>query len=394
MVDLLHKFGLLNYSILHQIKYPNLSSNWKFDNCKEKPLLLFSCLDWGLGHTTRSVPLIKEFLILGCDLIVACNSTQKTILQTEFPEIRFVELEGYGISYGKTALGTRFKILGQLIKILIRIKRENRWLLSFVEHNKVTGLISDNRYGFFHPRIPSIFITHQLQISSGYGRLADNVSRKFLCKLINRFSVCWVPDFENHSLAGLLSHPQTFPSIPVQYIGPLSRFTSCEHREEKKFDLLVLISGPEPQRTLFEKIMLAQCVELHDMKIAVVRGLPSARTTLESSCVQIFNHLDTGGLNQLICESEIVACRSGYTTIMDMMKLKKKMIVIPTPGQPEQEYLARYLSQHRYALAFAQHEFNLRSALEKALHFTFKHIDASMNEYKAVVKAFTDKISS
>jgi UDP-N-acetylglucosamine transferase subunit ALG13 len=394
MVDLLHKFGLLNYSILHQIKYPNLHSNWKFDNCKQKPLLLFSCLDWGLGHTTRSVPLIKEFLILGCDLIVACNSIQKAILQPEFPEIQFVELEGYGISYGKTSLGTRFKILAQLIKILIRIKRENRWLRSFAEKNKVNGLISDNRYGFFHPRIPSVLITHQLQVASGYGHLADNVSRILLCKFINRFSMCWVPDFENHGLAGLLSHPHTFPSIPVQYIGPLSRFTRCKQPAEKKFDLLILISGPEPQRTVFEKIMLSQCVRLPDMKIALVRGLPSGSTALESSRADVFNHLDSSGLNQLICASEIVACRSGYTTIMDMMKLKKKMIVIPTPGQPEQEYLANHLSQHRYALTFRQHEFNLRFALEKAQHFSFNHIDASMNEYKAVLKAFADKISS
>ena len=117
-------FGLLNYSILHQIKYPNLSTDWKFTNCKQKPLLLFSSLDWGLGHTTRSVPLIKELLNLGCDLIVACNSIQKRILEPEFPSITYVHLDGYNLAYGSGKWATQVRLLLQLRKILTRIKPE------------------------------------------------------------------------------------------------------------------------------------------------------------------------------------------------------------------------------------------------------------------------------
>jgi uncharacterized protein (TIGR00661 family) len=381
-----------------------LSTNWNFVNCKEKPLLLFSCLDWGLGHTTRSVPLIKEFLILGCDLIVACNSSQKAILEPEFPQVRFMELPGYGVTYGKNAWRTRFKILFQLTKILTKIKRENRWLNEFTRENKIDGLISDNRYGLYHPSIPSIFITHQLHINTGYGSLADKISQKFLYTFINRFSACWVPDFEkNNSLAGILSHPRLFPRIPIRYIGPLSRFTSCEHLVEKKFDLLIIISGPEPQRSVFEKLMLKQSAAMADKRIALVRGLPAIShpersegyaSEINHNYTAIFNHLDSVRLNKLVCESELIVCRSGYTTIMDMVKLKKKMIVIPTPGQPEQEYLAGYVLQNHLALAFTQREFDLEHALQEAANFTFNHIDTNMDEYKVTLKDFADKISS
>jgi uncharacterized protein (TIGR00661 family) len=372
-----------------------LSTNWKFPNCKEKPLLLFSCLDWGLGHTTRSIPLIKEFIILGCDLIVACNSTQKTLLQPEFPQVRFVELEGYNISYGNNSWFTRFKIIGQLIKILTKVKSENRWLTSFLIDNKVDALISDNRYGLYHEQIPSIFISHQLHIHSGYGWLADIISQKFLYKFINRFSACWVPDHKQKEiLAGKLSHPASLPSIPIQYIGPVSRFSSCERHVEKKFDVLVIISGPEPQRSIFEKMIFQQAASMGNKKIALVRGLPLETSNTPSIPITVFNHLDSARLNNLACESELIICRSGYTTIMDMIKLRKKMIVVPTPGQPEQEYLARYLSKDNYVLKFTQNEFHLGSAIQKAANFTFNHIDINMDEYKAVLKNFVEKISS
>jgi len=371
-----------------------LSTEWKFTDCKDKPLLLFSCLDWGLGHTTRSVSLINEFLVSGCDLIVACNSTQKVLLQAEFIDLQYVELPGYDLSYGSGTWATRLKIIAQISKILMRIKSENAWLKAFIRENKVDGLISDNRYGLYHPQIPSVFITHQLHINSGYGSYADSIIQKFLYRFINRFTVCWVPDFKKrNSLAGLLSHPETLPDIPVQYLGAISRFNECTDSTEKKFDLLILISGPEPQRTILEKMMIEQS-ERSDKKIAIVRGLPGDNSILEHKKVSIFNHLNGNKLNKLICESEFVICRSGYTTIMDMVKLKKKMIVVPTPGQSEQEYLAGYLSQNHFALSIPQNAFTLDRALELAANFSFTYIDTDMNEYKAVIKEFVERINS
>jgi uncharacterized protein (TIGR00661 family) len=371
-----------------------LSTNWKFTNCKQKPLLLFSSLDWGLGHTTRSVPLLKEFLNLGCDLVVACNSIQKKILQPEFPALRYVELEGYSLNYGSDKWSTRIKILLQLKKILTRINQENAWLRSFIKENKVDALISDNRYGFYHPKIPSVLITHQLHIHSGYGAIADKLSQFLIYRFVNRFSVCWVPDNEKtNGLAGKLSHPRSLPAVPVRYLGPVSRFDECESNSEKNYDALIILSGPEPQRTILETIMLEQSEPINK-KIALVRGLPEQQPPLYHKKITTFNHLNSAELNKLICESQLIIGRSGYTTIMDMIKLKKKMAVIPTPGQPEQEYLAKHLSENHLALTYPQYKFSLPQIFDDAANFKFAHADLNMNEFKIVLKEFVEKISS
>ena len=370
-----------------------MSTDWKFTNCKQKPLLLFSSLDWGLGHTTRSIPLINEFLNLGCDLIVACNSIQKKILEPEFPSIRYVQLDGYNVLYGSGNWATRVRILLQLKKILTRIKQENAWVRLFVEKNQVDALISDNRYGFYHPTIPSIIITHQLHIHSGYGSILDKLSRILIYRFINRFSFCWVLDNKKpNEVAGKLSHPRKNPSIPVKYLGPLSRFEECE-APEKRYDALIIISGPEPQRTILEKIMLEQS-EHSNKKIALVRGLPEERPTLMHNKIAVFNHLKSVELNKLICQSDLIICRSGYTTIMDMLKLKKKMVVIPTPGQPEQEYLAKHLSQNNLAITFSQNNISLDRIFDVAANFNFSHAQLNMNEFKTVLREFVEKISS
>ncbi len=206
------------------------------------------------------------------EVIIACNSTQKIILEKELPSAGFVELEGYAIVYNAGATTTKLKLLLQLRNILMKIKRENRWLKTFLEQNPVDALISDNRYGFFSSKIPSVFITHQLRVKTGFGKFADILIQKFLYKWINRFTECWVPDFESgNGIAGALSHPARFPSIPVKYLGGLSRFETCPS-SVIKYDILILISGPEPQRTIFENIVLKQAGAINK-RIVVVKGI-------------------------------------------------------------------------------------------------------------------------
>src|SRR5205085_1132122 len=171
-----------------------------------------------------------------------------------------------------------------------KIKYENAWLSTFLKENKVDAVISDNRYGLYHPDVSCIFITHQLNVISGFGPLVDRALQKFLFRFINRFTACWVPDIKiNNGLAGILSHPEKMPSIPVQYLGPVSRFEKCTTPVEKKFDVLVIISGPEPQRSIFEKKIFEQSA-LSGKKIAIVRGLPQSNKILNNKKVAIFNH--------------------------------------------------------------------------------------------------------
>src|ERR1700743_2011649 len=137
------------------------------------PRVLVAPLDWGLGHATRCVPIIKELLNQKCEVWIAVTGQQKSLLQEEFPSLPFVELPGYGIKYGKNRAFTVLQIVYSIPKILIRIKQEKTWLRGFIAREKPDAVISDNRYGLYAPGLPSVFMTHQLLIKTPWGRAAD-----------------------------------------------------------------------------------------------------------------------------------------------------------------------------------------------------------------------------
>ncbi|MBO9572007.1 MAG: glycosyl transferase family 28 [Chitinophagaceae bacterium] len=343
---------------------------------KEKPLLLFSALDWGLGHVTRSISLLREFQEKGWEIIVACNSSQKGIFSAEIDGLKFVNLSGAKINYAATGWLTRFSLALSAPKNLIQIKKETSWVRDFLAENRVDLLISDNRYGFRHPSIQSVFITHQLYVITGFGRIIDRLLQRVLYRHINKFNECWVPDEEINGLAGRLSHPLINPAIPVKYIGYLSRLDICETANplpwgglspEAKgggfiYDYCILLSGPEPQRTILEKKIIKE-FSGRNKRVILIRGLPDVSELLNADSISIINYASSIELNRLICSSEYIICRSGYSSIMDLIKLKKKMILIPTPGQAEQEYLADYLSANKYAVSIRQDEVSFKTIL-------------------------------
>jgi uncharacterized protein (TIGR00661 family) len=362
-----------------------LPENHNFNTTPEKPVVLLSPLDWGLGHTTRCIPIISELLHQGCNVIIACNSTQKALLSREFPQLSYVHLSGYNLKYGKKRWGTIVRIILQTPKILIKINNEKTWLNIFLKSQMVDLIISDNRFGLYAPNIPSVFITHQLHIKTGLGKLADNLIQRLNYKRIKKFSTCWVPDLQGtNSLAGKLSNPKKLPAIPVQYIGGLSRFNTCKQKTNT-VDVLIILSGPEPQRTIFEELVLS-ALKLLPEKTVLVRGLPkeSSEVVVENNCT-IYNHAPAGLLNELICNAEFVISRSGYTTVMDLMKLGKKSILVPTPGQAEQEYLATHLHKQQLAYTVLQAQFSLTKVLGDAQAFPYQLAEMSMEEYKEVI---------
>ena len=227
---------------------------------------------------------------------------------------------------------------------------------------KIDIVISDNRFGLYNKNAHCIFITHQLQIKTG-NHFTEKIAQKINYKYINRFNECWVIDEEgNNNLAGELSHPTTLPKTAVRYIGVLSRFKKYE--VEKKYDLLALLSGPEPQRTIFENTLLAQMQTL-PLDIVVVRGLPTEEEILEVGDLKIYNHLPADALNKMILSAKVIIARSGYTTLMDIATLQAKAIFVPTPGQTEQEYLAKYLADKKYCIAQMQDGLDVQSALHE-----------------------------
>lgn len=332
-------------------------------NGEKKLRILLAPLDWGLGHATRCIPLIRYFLQKGCEVVIAADAAPAKLLQAEFPGIGIKQLPGYKVRYSSGPF-LALAIVKQLPNILRTIKAEQQWLNDLLQKEHFDLIISDNRPGFYHKNIHSVYITHQLLIKSGWGKMIDGVLQKKHASYIKHFNEVWVPDLPGpQNLAGDLSHPPKQIVQPV-YIGLLSRF-SREVNSSTKYDLLILLSGPEPQRSILEQKIIQQ-LHLFKGSVLLVRGLPAADEKLISQLphVTAVNHLPALELQQAIVSSQQIICRSGYTTLMDLMKLQKKAVLIPTPGQPEQEYLAQYMQQQGYFPFIHQQHFSLDAALK------------------------------
>lgn len=372
-----------------------MSKSVKFNSFRQKPLVLLSPLDWGLGHTTRCFPVIQELIDLDCEVIVACNQRQQSLLGPEFPNLRFVELAGYNMHYGSSKWQTITQLLLQFPKMAGNIRREHRWLQHFLQQEPVDAVISDNRFGLYTSSIPSIFITHQLAVKTSLGSAADRLAQRINYRFINRFTSCWVPDFQGEAaIAGELSNPIQRPGIPVDYLGGLSRFHPCPDATAKK-PLLVILSGPEPQRTIFEHLLLQQ-LELHGTPATIVRAMPGEEGIPKGlpPYLTLKNHVSAAELNQLICQSDLIISRPGYTTVMDLLKLGKQSILIATPGQGEQEYLATHLHRQQLAYTVPQEKFELPSALMAAREFPFRRSVYNMECYQPVLRQFVEQLKA
>lgn len=353
--------------------------------------VLIAPLDWGLGHTTRCIPLAQTFIQLGVTVFFAGNATQKRVLLQQFPGSPFLDLEGYNIQYSKTARGLVWKLAIQLGSIKKSITAEHAWLLQQCKEHAFDAIISDNRYGLWHPHITSIFITHQLTIKTPFNwiqRLVQKANYRF----INRFSACWVPDRPGvQNLAGLLSHPSVLPAVPVSYLGVLSRLKPLQVQREKNH-LFISLSGPEPQRSLLETSMLEQ-LSAYAGSITIVRGVPNGAVLPPvASHITMYNHLDTDAYNREICRAGMVVSRTGYSTVMDIVTAQQKSILIPTPGQTEQEYLASYLTKKGIALCYRQEHFDLLKALKTAETFPYQFF-ADTPLYETVITGFMQQMT-
>ncbi len=361
-------------------------------NNHARKTILTAPLDWGLGHATRCIPIINQLNALGHNVIIAADGPVKLLLQEEFPQNLFIPLPGYKVVYSKNGFWLPLKLFMQLPRLVFTILKEHFWLKKMVKKYQVDMIISDNRFGLYHSTIPSVYITHQLFIKTG-NRFSEWIAQRIHSWFINKYDECWVPDFEKgDTIAGILSHPEIELSN-TKYIGCLSRFEKQEGTE-KKYQLLILISGPEPQRTIFENKLLEQ-IKNFEGKILFVRGLPGKENKAASSTngnnIILKNHLPSGELCNAIQQSEMVICRSGYTSVMDLIKLKQKAILVPTPGQSEQKYLADHLHKQNIFFTVSQDKFQLRQSLNSAMQFNFKMPDADMSIYKKVINDFINR---
>ncbi len=297
----------------------------------------------------------------GFEVIIAADGKIFDLLYVEFPQLTFLPLQGYKIAYSHKKNQFFYKMLLQIPKIYKSIKHENKWLDKTIKEHNIDIILSDNRFGMYSKNATCIFITHQLNIKTG-NRLSEKIAQKINYSFINKYNECWViDDASENNLAGSLSHPEKKPTIPVYYISALSRFKYAQ--AEKSIDILMVLSGPEPQRTVFENILLTQVKDLK-LKMTLVRGLPNEPHQIknENKNLVILNHCKAEQLNKIILASEIIISRSGYTSVMDYAILQQKVIYVPTPGQTEQEYLATYLSEKKYGIAVQQKDFDINDA--------------------------------
>jgi uncharacterized protein (TIGR00661 family) len=355
----------------------NLNSNNK--------TILIAPLNWGLGHATRCIPIIKALQENNFIPIIASDGIALALLRKEFPYIQTLELPSYQIEYAKNGKNFKWKLLKNLPKMMEAIWEEKRLVKKWVKKYAIEGIISDNRLGVFSPKVPSVFITHQLNVMTGNTTWITSILHQ---KIIKKYTECWVPDIENTTnLTGKLGHLKT-NTLNLKYIGPLSRL----HKKEvpQKYDLMVILSGPEPQRGILEEILKREVLRF-DGKVVFIKGIVEKEQKKEEiENITYYNFMNTRQIEQTFNESEIVLSRSGYTTIMDLAVLQKKAFFIPTPGQYEQEYLAKKLKNNNLVPYVEQDNFRIE-ALAEIKNYQGLPIVNTAFDWADLLKVFDDK---
>ncbi len=327
--------------------------------------VLIAPLNWGLGHASRCVPIVREQLAAGNRVTLAGDGDSLTLLRKHFPELPVLHLPHLELRYsnGKSQVGAMLRSLPRLLWWMWQDHRVLREILSYQHFDVV---ISDNRFGLWNRqktkdkgrRTKCIYVTHQLMIKMPQGwKWAEPLAHWLHGRVIRKYDECWIPDYAgDNNLSGDLAHKYPLPRN-AQFIGPLSRFDEGQRTKDKgqrtqstERRTVALLSGLEPQRTLFEKELLER---YKDTEMLLVRGkMNEPFCKIQRGKVTIVPYLDDAELVQALLQANKIIARSGYSTIMDLAALGvlDKAELIPTPGQTEQEYLAEWITKKRDAI--------------------------------------------
>lgn len=292
---------------------------------------------------------------------IASSGSALVLLRQEFPKLKFHELVSYDVHYSRI-IPLILSLLFQVPKFLKRIRKEHDQIEKIIQKEKIDLIISDNRFGCWSQQTHSIFITHQVNLQLPWiMKWTYSFVNYFNHQQIKKFGLCWIPDDSRNRITGELSYRS---GLNARYIGMLSRFEK-DSSVQIKYDLLILLSGPEPQRTLLEQKLMRK-LQGTLLKVFFVRGILGENVLEIESIPNVLckNHLNTNELSRVIQESKIIISRSGYSTIMDLAKLNKKAIFIPTPGQTEQMYLARQLKSRKIAYCTNIDELDINEAVK------------------------------
>ena len=359
----------------------------------ERKTVLVAPMNWGLGHATRMVPVVEVLIKQGVKVILAADKRPYDFLRQRFPECEMIRLPGFEPVYPEKRSMT-VQMLFSFPKMMRCAREANRKLQKIIEKYQIDVVISDNRYELYSPKIYSIFITHQLNIRT---RKTQKPFKPIITYLINRYiskyDELWIPDFEDlqQNLAGSLSHPARYPVKNYHFIGPLSRFKHQTVGKTAFFDLLVILSGPEPQRTVFEQIIMEQLARTN-LQTVILQGKPEEKKKQTQGNISLISHTDDEEMAALIRSAPLILSRPGYSTIMDLTVFGKKAIFVPTPGQTEQEYLAQKLERSGYCYYEEQKSFDLVRAVKEAEKYTGLPETPGDNHLEIIVSNLLHKI--
>ncbi|MCU4176496.1 glycosyltransferase [Carboxylicivirga sp. N1Y90] len=354
-------------------------------------IILISPLNWGLGHATRLIPIIHKLRNDGHTCIISGESPSIDILKETFPELEYIYTKGFRVKFSKGSQQW-LKLLFQLPSFISSIYKDKNQVEKIIAKNNIDIIISDNRYGFRNSAIPSIIISHQTSPETGPKfKWINWTSTKIITTLINQFDALWIPDSQTSTnLSGRLSSAKT--KIPTNYIGLLSRLSVTNENTEKSTklapDRLVILSGPEPQRSILEQLLIDKFSE-SNLSTLILQGLPGQKNQKPAiGSVSFMANCQSFQLKQLLKASKTIICRSGYSTLMDLFVMNRRAILIPTPGQYEQEYLADRLNDFFGFKSISQSQIHLLPETE------FKQLNTRiklLNNFKSChLPYFTD----
>lgn len=297
---------------------------------------LLCILDWGLGHASRSLALLRALEEIGEQTFLASCGRARIFLENERPDLTVHDLPAYDVRYPTKNMPLNVAL--QLPNWLRTIIREKRRTAALVQELSIDRIISDSRFGCYHPTVESVMLTHQLHPIFNFGPMSWAY-----VQYLRRFHECWVPDTAERLLSGILADPRGYRS--VRFIGPLSRLQPQPVAPEN-WQTLTLLSGPEPMRGRLEKELLQQLRSIPGPHL-FIRGLPEGEAVEHTGDIVVMPFADGDFLARQLPAARYIICRSGYSTLMDLaaLSLTAKVILIPTPGQTEQEFLARALVQ-------------------------------------------------
>lgn len=330
----------------------------------ENKTIFYAIINWGLGHATRSAPIIRHLQQRGNRIVLISHGNALRLLREMFPECEFADIKDRYITYSRFSFMFVFKIVAQLPKMLLGWRYEHQKMLELEKQYHPELIISEMRLGIWSKRIPSVLITHQLRFYLPPAlRWAAIFGEWFNRIVFRKYNYIFVPDTEsNPNLSGDLSHKGKIALHPkVRYIGCLSSIEATVAAPEEDIDLLISISGPEPQRSRFEELVMKQLGNLPG-KIVVALGEPGANKdqSIDNGRIRVFSHLGRKEMSAVMQSAKYIVCRSGYSTVMELLALGKNALFVPTPGQTEQEYLAEYYKKQGIFGSCTQEQLNLK----------------------------------